>query len=394
MSRSKDIAEILGLTEAENTTNASLGDGSGGGGSGVTAYSHDSSGGLLLESTTDHTDGSLHWLGALNELYVWDSAATKYYLMESAASLGLGEASPTLRGTVAGYSAGGYPVPSNRRIQKFSFTSDGNSTEYGEMINRTQNAAGVQSSTHAYSLGGGTSYGVPSTINNFYKFDFATSANSTSVGTLVSTGGGGSQGRQREMASTCDGNEAFLGGGRDYQGIRLTRILKVAFASDTPTDTTDDLATSVMNCTGCGSTSDFYSLGGTYQFGNSNLMQKYAKSSGSDASDIGDMARSFSMGSGNSSETDGYVAGGSPSTNAIEKFPFATNANATDVADLTTGRYFKTSQGASSTTHGYASGGNSNSNVIDKFPFSANSNASDVGNLGNGGTYGMSNHNN
>ncbi len=32
MSRSKDIAEILGATEAENTTNASLGDGGGAGG--------------------------------------------------------------------------------------------------------------------------------------------------------------------------------------------------------------------------------------------------------------------------------------------------------------------------------------------------------------------------
>ena len=43
-------------------------------------------------------------------------------------------------------------------------------------------------------------------------------------------------------------------------------------------------------------------------------------------------------------------------SNVIDRFPFATNANATDYGDLTVAR-IQTS-GQSSTTHGYTSGGN------------------------------------
>ena len=41
---------------------------------------------------------------------------------------------------------------------------------------------------------------------------------------------------------------------------------------------------------------------------------------------------------GQSSETYGYICGGYPLTNVIEKFSFSTDGNATDVADLTTQR--------------------------------------------------------
>ena len=73
--------------------------------------------------------------------------------------------------------------------------------------------------------------------------------------------------------------------------------------------------------------------------------------------------------------------------NTIDKFPFASNANATDVGDLTVGRY--SGAGQSSTASGYASGGTfaptyPNSNIIDKFPFASNANATDVGDLTQG----------
>ena len=66
MSRSKDIAEFLGATEAENTTNASLGDGSGGGG----ASSYDSSGALPLSG---NTAGDFAFVKDTQAFYGWDS---------------------------------------------------------------------------------------------------------------------------------------------------------------------------------------------------------------------------------------------------------------------------------------------------------------------------------
>ena len=87
----------------------------------------------------------------------------------------------------------------------------------------------------------------------------------------------------------------------------------------------------------------------------------------------------------------GYTSGGFnpsgafPNDNTIDKFPFATNANATDVSDLTTAKLF--SAGQSSTVSGYISRGGSGgygtalSNVIEKFPFATNASSTDVGDL-------------
>ena len=68
-------------------------------------------------------------------------------------------------------------------------------------------------------------------------------------------------------------------------------------------------------------------------------------------------------------------------TNVIDKFPFATDANATDVGDLTQSREFVAGQ--SSTQSGYSSGGRTPTflNTIDKFPFATDGNATDVGDL-------------
>ena len=82
--------------------------------------------------------------------------------------------------------------------------------------------------------------------------------------------------------------------------------------------------------------------------------------------------------------TSGYTSGGNPinpAGNIIDKYPFASNANATDVGDLTQKREVATGQ--SSGASGYTSGGRSPAytNVIDKFPFSVDGNATDVGDL-------------
>lgn len=82
--------------------------------------------------------------------------------------------------------------------------------------------------------------------------------------------------------------------------------------------------------------------------------------------------------------TSGYSSGGliGPNTNVIDKFPFASDTDATDVGDLTQSR--ERTAGASSSSHGYTSGGGASSpflNTIDKFPFSTDTNASDVGDL-------------
>ena len=69
----------------------------------------------------------------------------------------------------------------------------------------------------------------------------------------------------------------------------------------------------------------------------------------------------------------------------MDKFAFASDGNATDVLNLFQENYHGV--GHSSTTFGYVSGGRdtqipgTNTNVIQKFPFSSDTNATDVGDL-------------
>ena len=65
----------------------------------------------------------------------------------------------------------------------------------------------------------------------------------------------------------------------------------------------------------------------------------------------------------------------------IDKFPFASDGNATDVGDLVGPR--NNMAGQSSADNGYASGGRdgSNTDMIQKFPFASDNNAADVGDL-------------
>ena len=83
----------------------------------------------------------------------------------------------------------------------------------------------------------------------------------------------------------------------------------------------------------------------------------------------------------------GYTSGGNSvpgaKVNIIDKFPFASDTNATDVGDLTVAGGGMTSFG--STTKGYNAGGNKDNSatakLIDSFPFASDTNASGVGNL-------------
>ena len=80
----------------------------------------------------------------------------------------------------------------------------------------------------------------------------------------------------------------------------------------------------------------------------------------------------------------GYTSGGVPFSNVIDKFPFAVDANATDVGDLTAGK--EQPSGQSSAESGYTSGGYDagptiNTSVIDKFPFASDANATNIGSL-------------
>jgi hypothetical protein len=124
----------------------------------------------------------------------------------------------------------------------------------------------------------------------------------------------------------------------------------------------------------------------------SNVIDKFPFASDGNATDVGDITLARTAVAGQSSLENGYLSGGTTSVNLgmwhnssgrdeIDKFPFASDANATDVGDLAFARH--AAGGQSSTTHGYTSGGtlSNNCNQIDKFPFASDGNATDVGDI-------------
>lgn len=113
-----------------------------------------------------------------------------------------------------------------------------------------------------------------------------------------------------------------------------------------------------------------------------NTIDKFPFSSDANATDVGDLTLARRRTAGQSSTDNGYTSGGEPGfLNTIDKFPFSSDANATDVGDLTQERY--RAAGQSSEASGYSSGGLAPPSVdtIDKFPFSSDANATDVGDL-------------
>ena len=119
-----------------------------------------------------------------------------------------------------------------------------------------------------------------------------------------------------------------------------------------------------------------------------NIIQKFPFASDDNATDVGDLTQSRGDVAGQFSDNHGYTSGGSAGNSSprtrydtIDKFPFSSDANASDVGNLTQSR--SSVAGQSSMNHGYTSGGFSPPfrNTIDKFPFSTDANEGDVGDL-------------
>jgi hypothetical protein len=219
----------------------------------------------------------------------------------------------------------------------------------------------------------GTVAGYSSRGTVINKFPFATNANATDVGNLIS---------DREAAGQSSDVSGYVSG-----GYASNVIEKFPFASNGNSTDVADLTLARRNLTGQSSSVNGYNSGGNNPPGHFNVIDKFPFAADANATDVGDLTMVRTNLAGQSSAVSGYSSGGfSPAsgtpngaTNRIDKFPFATNANATDVADLTNGTYRLAGQ--SSDVSGYATGGTGNHQRIDKFPFATDSNAASVGNI-------------
>jgi len=293
------------------------------------------------------------------------------------------------QGDAYGYSVGGRSSPSTngRRIEKISFTSDANATNIGgnKFPVERGNGAGASSRTTAYTMG---YYRVPANTESIFKFPFA------SENDVVNTIGELTAASSRS-AGTNNEFYGYKSGGRNIPAFPPSLNLIEKFNFSTEADTTDagDLTRLVINPTGQSSETHGYTSGGQTTppepSASQNIIDKFPFAADANATDVGDISGSpgyYISACGQSSTTHGYFTGGSNPAiqNVIQKFSFSTDGNSTDVGDMT--QVHVQSTGLSSTASGYRAGGQSGSspayyNSIDKFPFATDANGTDVGDL-------------
>ena len=280
----------------------------------------------------------------------------------------------SLQGSYAGYVSGG--VNNQSVIDKFPFATDTNITAVGNLSVSRGLAAGQSSTVSGYSTGGSPgAYG-----NVIDKFPFAADGDATDVGNLTTL-----KFAPAGHSSTASG---YTSGGVYTTDINI--IDKFPFSTDANATDVGDLTVARGYVAGQSSTASGYTSGGrrispslVYQ----NVIDKFPFATDANATDVGDLSVTRTDPAGQSSTVSGYSSGGSGPVyyNTIDKFPFATDANATDVGDLTESRAGPTPN--QSTVSGYSSGGLNPSpspayeSTIDKFPFATDANATDVGDL-------------
>jgi hypothetical protein len=289
----------------------------------------------------------------------------------------------SFQGTVAGFTSGGWLNPGGSNvIDKYPFaTSTSNATDHGDLTQGRYGCTSQSSDVHGYTSGGISG---PSSTNTIDKFTFANAGNASDVGDLseiVYTGGGSSS---KQFGTGFGAGSAFP--------VSSNIIQKIPFAVDNLAFDIGDLSVSRGFASGQSSSTHAYNSGGEPSNGATavNVIDKFpmAATSYALASDVGDLASVATRHTGQSSTTHGYSSGGAtwpPGTSgsAIQKFPFASDANATSIGNLTAARW--SGSGSSSTVEGYTNGGAgpsfTNVTTIDKFPFSTDFNAVSVGAL-------------
>ena len=283
---------------------------------------------------------------------------------------GSGNVQQGLHGEAYGYCAGG-GNPVLDVVDKYSFTSDSNAVDVGNLTAIDQGIFGHQSKTKGYAIGGGET--------NIEVLVFASGGNMVNqTGSLQVNVNGVATG----ISSFDHGYRAAGLPAGSFNGIE-----RFPFASDSNGSDHGDIASARAQPTGTNSFTHGYCMKGYTGTTGSNIIDKFAFASNVTGTDVGDATNIGDSFGGCSSETYGYCHGGNLYAtggwayhNVIQKVSFTSDANAIDVGDLL-GNHGSQS-GTSSETYGYiAGGGPPNLNTILKHSFITDGNATDVADL-------------
>ena len=323
----------------------------------------------------DEFDSSLRYIGRDLDIHKIDSAT---------ASAGAAAAGQNLQGTTSGYTVGGYTSARVNTIDKYSYASNQNATDVGDMVAAASLTEMTSSPTHTYiHVGNGPS----GNFTTLEKFPLTSDGNSALVPGVTTP--------------SERGSSTHNGPGFGYQ-IYNSKIHKINHTSDTfsadagsiPSPVETSPVTKYQSYTNTTHAySGNYSPAPTDPFVKTAFASDTASASSAQADQTyGDQANAACF----NSDVAGYAAGGNTTTpsnaiTAITKFVFASEAEMTSVGTMSFAPAGQRDYGGNaSTTHGYAAGGRSytapnsvatTQNAIHNTPFASDAPSSDVGDL-------------
>jgi hypothetical protein len=315
-------------------------------------------------------------------------------------SAGQGRGTIGAQGTVAGYVVGGQASPNSplatgsQTVERYSFASDGNSTQLPGVLYPDLTGPGAyyifdataSSSTHAYTMGGNLQPNNAST-NSIGRFPFANSwSTGSSAGTLT--------GPRERAGATQSKTFGYVASGYSNQTNQpLTSIERFPFTAETTNSTLIGNLTRVAFWPSTSTNGiNAYFTGGSPAISDAVDRFSFSSEFGNTVL-VGSLPVGTYYSTGHSSTISGYHLGGvrGGGTNPykmayIYKYPFATET-VSNLGNMPTSRVG--GSGSSSVTTGYIAGGSTDAtninpyfgNTITKFQFAADTTHSSVGTL-------------
>ena len=323
------------------------------------------------------------------ETYVCTDATTDANVWTNVGS-GDGDIQPWLftdGGAYAGYVMGGYPYTT--RVERYEFTSTGSATTIGNLGSARAACGGASSETHGFAMGGG-----PGNISQIVRFQFQAGAgvSMVDVGTMNQAGvtaysgaGGTAPGYGYQSYTTSGGDTGMQKFAFASSGIQSTHVginTTANYAAGSPTLVSSDTHIYIAGGEGA------IGAGAPYeQAGMRKAIQKYSIASDGNCVFVANLTQySYGRNCGAQTSTHGYMGGmylnGTGNLSNIDKWSYATEADATNVGTLATARGW-TSNTASASGYMFMAGGGypSQTTEIDKFSFASEGASTNQGNL-------------
>jgi hypothetical protein len=232
-----------------------------------------------------------------------------------------------------GYCSGG--LGGTDVIDKFPFATDANSTDVGNLFHGRNQCGDSSSSTHGYTYGGMDVAPWGTNGDTADKFTFASDADATDVGNLQ-------QARYGVHGNSSETYGYAAGGVWTGHGGAAHIIEKVAFASDGDTTDVGNLTHSPgrgdRTSGNSSTTHGYHAAGHAAAAGYTNVIDKHSFASDAGATDVGNLTQSKLGMAGSGDTTHAYWAGGSTGSNinVIERNTYSSDGDATDVGNLST----------------------------------------------------------